>query len=246
MKARTYWPILMIVFLVGITGIVLAEPGPEPPLKETCGESVYGESGGTSVRQLKVKISITPKERQVIPGQTDIFLVCISNPKTNNKTVNPLITFIINTSKKNRAYVIGRHFAIPTDNHVGELPFNEPKENGRGRDVAPGEISPGETIQYTVITTRIRETRVHEISVAVEVPIFPNNKLQYLHYEKNSYLTVNCPFSCTVSKVADAIISFLKEYGGIIIIILTALTLLVMIIGPERIRSTISDLTNGD
>lgn len=250
MKAVVPIILLLLFSTAGSAQTPLAVQQPDPPLRETCGESIYTDSQSSNTARLKVKISITPPQRQLTINQTDVLLVCITNPIDNNRTINPVISFRINASDDGEVYIIGRHYGIATKNHVGQLPLNEPKKTGKGRAVAPGEIAPGEVLQYTIIATEFEKKARYGMNVRVDVPIFPNGTYRKTSFHKQSYPTTTCPPSYAISTTTDTIMHFLRGWGKLLItlatLLLTALMLAVMVLRTERIRTKLQKIRDND
>lgn len=258
MKINQFAIIASFLLIIGAVGAMGSMQQEDPPLRETCGESVYGTKSDSSNagQPPKARVSLMPGERRVTPGQTEVLLVCVTNPKENTEPIEPMVIFYTDLNKPNKIYVIGRNVPFRTKNHVGEFSLQQPKsgvkgeKEGKGKDMVAGEIEPGEVVQYTIIASDIEERGKHRIRVRVEVPVFPNRSLRYLNYERASYVNVVCAPSCAIATGIESITQLWKKYGDTIIAvfvaILTIISLIITIVGPEKVRRKLLNGANSE
>lgn len=235
--------VIVLVSVAVTVPFLLSDGVPDSrPLPGSCDAPVSEPEieGPTGDLPPTLAFDVVPQTRQIEPNQTAVFLVCVANPRENNRTVNPILTFWHSGSSRNAIHVVGRDVAsIPTGDHVGILPLDVRFDDGRGRYVAGEPLDPGEVTQYTIVASNLSETGQYVIRAkAGEYRYFGTNEIE---------LNVVCSPSCTIAAAIGTVERFLAEYGTFIVAVLgTAFTILAVLIQLYGRKRTLTALGIAD
>ncbi|WP_128478787.1 hypothetical protein [Halorussus pelagicus] len=238
---------LLVVAALGTTGTASATPEIGSETDETCGESVTGVASSPSKQGVPIlQLSIAPQERQVVRGESELFVICIANPAQHDQAMRNVIVYIEHDgSEEDNMSAIGPSLLIPTDNRIGMKPLDSSWDGGKrwGHGFALEEIEPGEVVQYTVVVSDVPETGKREIITEVDYDFSIAGNTSNHTVSEIAQLRVECPPSCALDAGIVAGEEFLRKYLELILLVLgtlfTILGVIIALVGPRKVREMV-------